>query len=106
MDPFIAGMLGGAIGYALIATGAFFGGMTFRIREHYKAKKQGINYRAELARQTKVVDREMAPKPGDVTRNPAGPTYSNPFSARVCMDPKCMDDTPHPPHTNWMPQAR
>lgn len=102
MDPFIAGMLGGAVGYALIATGAFLGGMTFRLLERRKAKKQGVNYRAEFEKQIKVVDREMAPQPGDMTRNPAGPTYS----PRVCMDPKCMDDTPHPPHTNWAPQAR
>ena len=103
MDPFIAGMLGGAVGYALIATGAFLGGMTFRLLERRKAKKQGVNYRAEFEKQIKVVDREMALKPGNVTRNPRYPSI---FSSSVCMDPKCSDDTLHPPHTNWMPQAR
>lgn len=102
MEPFTAGLLGGAVGYALIATGAFFGGMIFRLREHYKAKKQGINYRAELARQAKIVDDEMQPKDGEAIVNPRRPNYS----ARICMDPKCFDDTPHPPHTNWVGQSR
>lgn len=85
----IGGALGGVVGVFLVQFGR---GFIAGVREARRRRVQEANYRAELERQTHIIEAEEEETDSGIIVNP------RPMG---CFDPSCGDDRPHAAHTTY-----